>query len=280
MKKFINLLNFEMNRFLNFLIPTLAIVVAMQLFQTIQSVLSYNKEAKIIMASGPGDVDSVLEELGTFSMQDVTAGAVFNLSIVLIILIFSFYSFFTWYREWLGKNTFIYRLLMLPISRFQIILSKSLVFLIGGLLTFSVQFGLFFIESTLIKQLITTQELFTELNLHAVKPAYDFFLFKLFPLEGIEFISVYSFAFAALITLFTAILLERSFGLKGLIPGVICFIGYFIVYSILTGLSYYDFTSMILKPSQVYIGLLLYQFLVIGLGLVISRFLLTHKIKV
>ena len=35
------------------------------------------------------------------------------------------YVFFIWYRDWLGKNTFIYRLLMLPTARIQCLFGKG-----------------------------------------------------------------------------------------------------------------------------------------------------------
>ena len=141
MKKFISLLSFEMNRFLKFLVPTLLVTAVVQIFLTIFSSLKYNNELEKIIAQG-----EQLETIPNFSLQDITGNGIYQLSIMLIVLVFVFYSFFIWYREWLGKNTFIYRLLMLPTNRTYLLLTKSLVFLIGGLLAFSFQFGLYFIE--------------------------------------------------------------------------------------------------------------------------------------
>ena len=141
MKKFISLLSFEMNRFLKFLVPTLLVTAVVQIFVTIFSSLKYNNELEKIIAQG-----EQLETIPNFSLQDITGNGIYQLSIMLIVLVFVFYSFFIWYREWLGKNTFIYRLLMLPTNRTYLLLTKSLVFLIGGLLAFSFQFGLYFLN--------------------------------------------------------------------------------------------------------------------------------------
>lgn len=280
MKKFINLLNFEFERFAKFLLPTLAIAAVMQLTSVVRLVFSYNKEAKSIMASGPGTVQSVINDLNTLSMRDLTGSALFNYSLVLLVFVFIFYSFFVWYRDWLGKNTFIYRLLMLPIGRFQIFLSKSLTFLIGGFLVFSVQFGLFFIESALMKQLIVQQEFFVSLNVHDIHPMYDFIFGTIFPNSMIEFLSVYGFSFAALVVLFTAIILERSFGVKGLISGVVYFGAFISAYSFLSGLAYYDFLPFIIKPSQAYLISIAFLFVAVTISMFLSNFLLTRKIKV
>src|SRR5699024_9527291 len=125
--------------------------------------------------------------------------------------------------EWLGKNTFIYRLLMLPTNRTYLLLTKSLVFLIGGLLAFSFQFGLYFIELKIAEWLVTDGH-YTLLNIHNVQPFYDLVHSLLFPTTLFQFISRYSFAFAALMSLFAGIIIERSFGLKGLIIGAFSFL--------------------------------------------------------
>lgn len=279
MKKFINLLNFEMDRFLKFLLPTLLITGLLQFYQVFQAAQSYKNDADNILAQSPEGTKAVISELGYFSMRNVTSGGIFTLSLGVLVLVFVFYSFFIWYRDWLGRNTFAYRLLMLPIHRIQILLTKAAVFIIGGLLAFSVQFGMFFIEEIFAKQLIPNG-LFMELNMHDIQPMYDLFFDFIFPKSGVQFLSVYSFAFAALITLFTGIIFERSFGIKGLITGVLYFAGYFVLYLFINGIAYYDFVPFILKPSQVFISLLIYQFIVILLGILLSNFLLKKKIKI
>src|SRR5699024_9391346 len=195
----------------------------------------------------------------------------------LIVLVFMFYSFFTWYREWLGKNTFIYRLLMLPTNRSYLLLSKSLVFIIGGLMAFVFQFGSYFVELKLAEWLVTDGH-YTLLNIHNVQPMYGLAQEVLFPTSLIKFISIYSFAFAALTSLFAGILIERSFGLKGLILGAVYFIGFFVLYILLDNILYS--ASLIIHPSQKAIAMLLYQFFIIGLGTLVSHLLLKNRIKV
>ena len=272
MKKFISLLSFEMNRFLKFLVPTLLVTAVVQIFLTIFSSLKYNNELEKTIAQG-----EQLEYIPNFSLQDITGNGIYQLSIMLIVLVFVFYSFFIWYREWLGKNTFIYRLLMLPTNRTYLLLTKSLVFLIGGLLAFSFQFGLYFIELKIAEWLVTDGH-YTLLNIHNVQPFYDLVQSLLFPTTLFQFISRYSFAFAALMSLFAGIIIERSFGLKGLIIGASYFIGFFVLYALLNSLLYS--ASFIIRPSQEAIIMMVYQFLVIGMSTFISHLLLKNKIKI
>ena len=272
MKKFVSLLSFEMDRFLKFLIPTLLITAAMQLFVTVSEALSYNNELEKIIARG-----EMADQTPPFSLQNVTTTGLFELSFMLIVLVFIFYSFFTWYREWLGKNTFIYRLLMLPTNRTYLLLTKSLVFIIGGLVAFVFQFGLYFVELKLTEWLVTDGH-YTLLNIHNVHPMYGMIQEILFPTSLVKFISIYSFAYAALTSLFAGILIERSYGFKGLILGALYFIGFFILYILLDNILYS--ASFTLRPSQKTMILLLYQFIIIGVGTLISSLLLKNRIKV
>lgn len=119
---------------------------------------------------------------------------------------------------------------------------------------------------------------YTLLNIHNVQPLYDIVQSLLFPTTLFQFISRYSFAFAALMSLFVGIIIERSFGLKGLIIGASYFIGFFVLYALLDSLLYS--ASFILRPSQEAIIMMVYQFLVIGISTFISHLLLKNKIKI
>lgn len=274
MKKFISLLSFEMNRFLRFLLPTLAVVAGLQIFTALTKIFSYNSELEKMLARGES-----LELYPDFTVQDITGSTLFEFSIILIFLVFVFYSFFTWYREWLGKNTFIYRLLMLPTNRSYIVLTKSLVFMIGGLLAFAFQFGMYFVHLNLAEWLVTSS-FYDAYNIHNVIPFYSLIQPALFPNSLFEFVRNYSFAFAALLSLCTGILIERSFGLKGLFIGAAYFFGFFGVYGLLMAGLYSSSFSIDLRPSQIELLLVAYQFVAIGLGYIISTLLLKKTVKV
>ena len=274
MKKFIRLFDFEMGRFLKFLLPTFLIVAVAQLYSTFSNIIRFNNDVQLAIAQG---MDS--QSLPIFSAHRITESMIFSTSIMGIVLVFVFYSFFIWYREWLGKNAFIYRLLMLPVERIYIFLTKALTFLVGGFLSLAFQFGMYAIVLFISERMVEAER-YHAVTIHNIQPAYDLFQHILFPESGYEFIGVYGFAFAALITLFAAILMERSFNLKGLIAGVFYFAAFFIAYSIVSVINRTDVLPVIITPSQAYFATIAYLFVMITLGTLISRYLLKHKIKV
>lgn len=274
MNKFISLLSFEMNRFMKFLLPTFVIVAAIQLFQIFTTITNYNDELDRIISSGES-----LVHFSPFTVTNITGTGMYELSIMGIVLVFMVYSFFTWYREWMGKNTFIYRLLMLPMNRMNIFVTKSLVFLIGGLLAFVFQFAMYGVALLIAEQMIPAEHYMT-FNIHNAQPLFNIIQGPLFPTSGFEFIAVYSFAFGALISLFTAIVIERTFRLKGLVVGAIYFIGYFILFGLISSMAYSSQFPIAIKPSQSEMLTLAYQFFMIVLGHLISWPLLKNKIKI
>lgn len=274
LKKIWSLVDFEMGRFLKFLLPTYIIVAIIQIYSMVTTIFDYNSEIELMTAQGMD-----LADLSNFSGITVTSQFLFSISIMLLVLVFIFYSFFTWYREWLGKNSFIYRLLMLPIKRIYIFIAKAVVFLIGGFLTFVFQFGMYGLVLFVSKQMIQPK-FYQTLNIHQIRPAYDMLQMILFPQTGIEFLYTYGFAFAALVTLFTAIIIERSYGLKGLFTGIAYFMGYFILILIIGSSNYIEIFPFITRPSHAYIATIITEFLVIILGLTISNYLMKSKVKV
>src|SRR5690625_6144925 len=67
-----------------------------------------------------------IEWNGMMSMVKVIGSMWFMGPIALSVAAFIFYIFLIWYRDWFGKNTFIYRLLMLPTARLNVFLAKAI----------------------------------------------------------------------------------------------------------------------------------------------------------
>lgn len=271
MKKFLHLLEFELGRFLKYLLPVMVVSALLQFASLVLSIADFNEYLRNhIETNAPMEI---------FTMHFVTGSQLYSMAIILIPLVFITYSFFTWYREWLGKNTFIYRLLMLPMNRMAIFFSKALSFIIGGLLAFVTQFGLYFIQSFIFEKAVPA-EYFMKLSIHNIQSPYEMLQSILFPTTGFEFLHRYGFAFAALVVLFTAILLERSFQIKGAIAGIIYFVAYFVIYSYLTILTYFSIGDWFIKPSHVYLMQNAHIVIMIGISSLISYFLLKNKVRV
>lgn len=271
MIKFIRLLEFELGRLLRFLIPAIILSAVIQFISLFGTIANYNQYLKESLESNV--------TMPQFSMHDVTGSGLFPVAILIVPLLFVFYSLFTWYREWLGKNTFIYRLLMLPISRMSIFFSKAITFLIGGLIAFLTQFGLYAIISVIFESAIQP-EYFTALNIHNFQHPYEMVQLILFPTTSFEFLHTYGFAFAALLVLFTAILMERSFNVKGAILGIIYFIAYFVGYSFISMISTIESIPWVIRPSHIFLMQGAYILILMVISALISQLLLKNKVRV
>ena len=88
---------------------------------------------------------------GTMSFLNISKSVWFMGPIIVCGVTLIIYVFFIWYRDWLGKNTFSYRLLMLPTARINVYLAKATTILLYVLGLVALQLLLLPIEGTSIK---------------------------------------------------------------------------------------------------------------------------------
>lgn len=277
LKHFIRLVNFEFERMFKFLASIMAIVVISNLVGFIVVPLSYMSNANETMQIESWTVQQFIENNEMFSIYNVFRSFWMTGPIALGVIGLLLFSIFIWYREWLGKNTFIYRLLMLPVPRMQIYFSKLLVILIGIFSLVSLQLIMLWIGNQIIPNLVSN-DLYQELGVTELinRSALSFMIYN----NIYAFLASYGAGIVALLVLFTAILLERSFRIKGFIIGFIyCIVALAITISpllipIIAQNRYILFTS-----EQV--GLHAVMIVIVGISSIFtSRYLLKHKITV
>jgi len=163
----------------------------------------------------------------------------FALPVALSIAVLLFYVFFIWYRDWFGRNTFVYRLLALPTARRNVYLAKltALLTFVFGLLAcqlillpiekwaFTLAVPANFAEASSIAEAIEVNSLFALL----LPRNFEFFLLS------------YGIGIMALLAAFAAILLERSYRRAGIALGVLYIAACAAVVAIPA--SYYAFVS-------------------------------------
>lgn len=216
MIKFIRLLNFEWNRISKFLIGLLIIVFVLQLGTVVSSALDYKHEVVERGIKAGISPTRIIEDHGLYNSGHYTYDALFILPIGIGIAAISFYTFFIWYRDWLGKNTFIYRLLMLPISRMKVYFAKLMTILLATLTLALMQYVYLHIYNMVTKLIIPS--MYRD-SLSIIDTIYfEDFLFFL-PTDPLLFIFVYAIGILIVMVLFTFILLERSFKLVGILIG-------------------------------------------------------------
>lgn len=273
MKQYLKLLNFEINRFSKVLFVLIGITVVFQIGVTIYYANDYVKRLNEAIYKNLQTKAQFFEMNPKISLFDITNTRLFLLSVMVCIIVLLIYAFFIWYRDWFAKNTFIYRLLMLPTSRMNIYFAKASTIFVSVLGLVGIQIILFLIENALIKGIVP-REFRLDVNLYQVMRAE--FIQVMIPTNFVQFLLNYGIGFMAIFVLFTIILLERSFRLKGALLGIvygIATIGLFLLPLFLDG-------RMRFYPEQLFGLLVTTGVIVTACSIWLSHYLLKNKVTV
>lgn len=270
------LVRFELNRFWNLYLILIGITVVLQMIGVIVLSKKYVVQANQFMYEKALSPTQFLQQYNHMSFHQRMfdslwfTGPVMICGVTLVI-----YVFFIWYRDWLGKNTFIYRLLMLPTTRMNLYFSKvtTMILMVFGLV--AVQILLLVIENRMLQSIVPAN---LRLDLSVWELPRFSWLSMLIPRTFTEWIIYYSSGFMAVCVLFTAVLFERSFRWKGIILAIIygvlsvlVFISPLFVHYSLDGYFY---------PAEL-IGLEILAGLIVTAGAIgTGHYLLKNKIRV
>lgn len=279
MNRYFKLVNFEINRFVKIYSSLLVITLISQFAGVLINSNGYINEAKRAMYEQSLSKAEYIYHFGKISFSQTMNGLWFMGPIAICAAALIFYIFLIWYREWFGKNTFIYRLLMLPTSRLTIFFAKAttIFLMVLGLIAF--QLLLLPLQNWLFQWIIPA-DFRSAMNISEIIRS-SMFVNIIIPNTFSEFILYYGIGLIAIFVVFTAILFERSFRLKGIVLGIIYCIAAGAVF--LFPFLYMDIFNNI---NRIFYPL---EFLLIEIGLGmfiaftsiwISRFLLSKKITV
>ncbi|WP_256757992.1 hypothetical protein [Cohnella sp. WQ 127256] len=139
----------------------------------------------------------------------------FIIPILVSIAVLSLYVFLIWYRDWFGRNTFIYRLLMLPTARRHIYLAKLTAILTFVFSLVAFQLLLLVIEKLIFNMIVPADRIQSShfSDVIAANQAFK----ELIPRAFDQFVFSYGLGIMALIIIFTAILIERSYRMVGIV---------------------------------------------------------------
>ncbi|MES9682802.1 hypothetical protein CN514_07190 [Bacillus sp. AFS001701] len=280
MNRYLKLVNFEVNRFLKLYIGLLIIVAISQfvsLFLVKSSYMSTANDANY--ASSMKATEEFIASNGLLSFNHVANHPLFIGPIVICIALMMFYVFIIWYRDYFGKNTFIYRLFMIPTSRMTIYFAKATTILIMVLSLLAFQLILLPIEINVFQQIVpsellgkmSTIDLFMNSNIFTM----------ILPSNFMDFIFRYLIGMGLVFTLFTFILLERSYRWKGIIFGilyVIAIAGLLLIPAFIESYLFGDDFSF--YPSEVFYMELGLFTIIITVSILFSKYLLKNKVSV
>lgn len=210
---YIKLVNFEVKRVFKLFLALSAVVALLQIATAILSAVRFKKNARQPLQSETLSLEAYGDyNYAKYTIHNFINEGMFFFSIVLAIAMLIIYMFFIWYRDWFGKSSFIYRLLMLPTARSNVYFAKLTTILLFAFCLLSVQIVLIEIAQLIIKAIIPAQLL--QVNVMAVTSLN--ILSILIPQSVSQFLLSYGLGMVLVAIIFTAILFERSFHLKGI----------------------------------------------------------------
>jgi hypothetical protein len=155
------------------------------------------------------------------------------------------YCIVIWYRDFVGKNKTAYTLFMLPNNKFAIYISKvmTIVVMIYGVIM--TQILSWIIDANIIKMLCNIDMYQIK---HAILNSQSVHLIQPYLLDFIM-IDVIGVILAVLV-IFTAIMIQRSFKIKGMVLGIIYTLASIVIYVFL--IRYAGYSDKILVLHSIY----------------------------
>lgn len=275
MKSYLKLVNFELSRFFKLYLILVGLTIIFQLIGSVAVPKGYMNNANRVIYENQLQMSQYIEQYGAFSFNRLVFSGWFSMPIVFCIAMLMIYVFFIWYRDWFGKNTFIYRLLMLPTERLNIYLAKLTAIMLFVLGLIALQILLIPIELQIVYSIVPA-------DFRTNLPFYEIYrvdlLSWLYPNTFIEFVLIYGIGLIFVAVLFTGILIERSYRLKGIflaiVYGILSF-GVFIAPLVLD-----IFYTNYFYPVEIFVMVLVTSIIVLGSAILLANHLLKHKIRV
>ncbi|MGG4266249.1 hypothetical protein [Peribacillus simplex] len=220
MMRYIKLVNFEINRFSKIYLSLLLITLVSQFAGVFMVTKNFLDGAKETMSDEKLSEAAFVTTYDGIDFTHIANSLWFQGPIALAAVALIFYIFLVWYRDWFGKNTFIYRLLMLPTSRLSIYLSKatSIFLMVLGLIAF--QIIILPMENALFNSNVPEAFMNMEMSTSSIAAA-NRVLMLIIPSTFTQFLLSYGSGLMIMSILFTAIMFERSFRIKGIILGLV-----------------------------------------------------------
>ncbi|MGM1033056.1 MAG: hypothetical protein ACQEXK_11360 [Bacillota bacterium] len=276
MMRYIKLVNFEINRFSKIYLSLLLITLVSQFAGVIIVTKSLLKDARDIMKEERLSEAAYITNYGGIDFSHIAHSLFFVGPIALSAVALIFYIFLIWYRDWFGKNTFIYRLLMLPTSRLSIYLSKAtaIFLMVLGLIAF--QIIMLPMENALFHSNVP-QALLNEMSTYGITKLIPI-LSLIIPSSFTQFLLSYGIGLMIMSILFTAIMFERSFRIKGIIMGLLyCGIAavLFLAPFFVMGFGNFHF-----YPNELFGLLLAIGIILTGLSVWLGAWLLKNRVTV
>lgn len=218
MNRYLKLVHMEVHRFRFILAGLMGLTAICQIGALIWKVvgeLSSRTRYKELMGIGESSYSPAKL---SFAWVIQNTQQLFAISILLCIAALVLYVFLIWYRDWIGRDTFIYRLLMLPTARRHIYMAKltAILMFVFGMVSF--QLLLLPVEKMIFNIIVPADMREPSYLSNAI--SLNQTLNMLLPLHLDEFLASYGLGIVGVLAVFTAILLERSYRRLGILYAI------------------------------------------------------------
>ena len=267
MRKVIQLTLYNLGQAKGFILVTALIQVLIQIGLQFLTIVNAG------LLSGMRNLTEKEEILRVILVENNIGLPVFFAGVAILV-----YSAVIWSTEWSTKGSFIYRLLMLPGSRFSVYLSKLLTMLIITFFLQGVQVIGVFLNYTLSKLFIPS------LDSHHVTPwsllTNSIVMQTVVPKYATQFLFFFLFGVATIITIFQITLLVVGVEKKSTTMKLMSIIGYILIAILYVGIvSRYQWTFHFIGSETIlYLGTGIFVW-IIG-NVLLSDYLLNHKVSV
>lgn len=267
MRKVIQLTLYNLGQAKGFILVTALIQVLIQIGLQFLTIVNAG------LLSGMRNLTEKEEILRVILVENNIGLPVFFAGVAILV-----YSAVIWSTEWSTKGSFIYRLLMLPGSRFSVYLSKLLTMLIITFFLQGVQVIGVFLNYTLSKLFIPS------LDSHHVTPwslvTNSTVMQTVVPKYATQFLFFFLFGVATIITIFQITLLVVGVEKKSTTMKLMSVIGYILIAILYVGIvSRYQWTFHFIGSETIlYLGTGIFVW-IIG-NVLLSDYLLNHKVSV
>ena len=267
MRKVIQLTLYNLGQAKGFILVTALIQVLIQIGLQFLTIVNSG------LLSGMRNLTEKEEILRVILVENNIGLPVFFAGVAILV-----YSAVIWSTEWSTKGSFIYRLLMLPGSRFSVYLSKLLTMLIITFFLQGVQVIGVFLNYTLSKLFIPS------LDSHHVTPwsllTNSIVMQTVVPKYATQFLFFFLFGVATIITIFQITLLVVGVEKKSTTMKLMSIIGYILIAILYVGIvSRYQWAFHFIGSETIlYLGTGIFVW-IIG-NVLLSDYLLNHKVSV
>ncbi|MBM7632176.1 hypothetical protein [Geomicrobium sediminis] len=258
---FLQLLFIEFNRMKWFLLMLVIVVFGAQFF------LSMITPGRLVR-------DIQLDRISayeTYNFSIVLASDYYLFTVLIPTIVIFVYVAIIWYRDWLGKGTYMQRLLTLPIRRMIIFYAKLTTIVLVALLFIALHSLLLPLQQLTFAAMLPDQ--FYSGNANVITLIQMSFLEVFYWHNLIDFIYVFLISITLISLMFTGVLIERAYRYVGLVMNASIVIVLFVLYIQLieASMSFYSHEMMWMISGIIVI--------LLTVSLVVSSLLLTKRMS-